>query len=295
MQVGVGLPTGVPGTNVELITRWAVQADEGPFASLGVLDRVVYDSIDPIVGLSAAAAVTKRIELVTSILISPLRETSTLAKQLLSLSAMAGGRLTVGTAIGARGDDYANSEFTKSSRGRRLTEQLAQLRTLDGDGAIRAPGFEPPLRLLVGGSSGAAYARMAQLSDGWIHNGSPPKLFERQRDDARAAWADAGRPGEPEVWSMAYYALGDAQEAGRDYLLDYYAFTGAFAQRIADAVLTTPLQVREYLQAYADAGCDHLILFPTVPELEQLDLLADVVGDSDWGRASTATTRDAKE
>lgn len=94
---------------------------------------------------------------------------------------------------------------------------------------------------------------------------------------------------------MAYYAMGDAQEAGRDYLLDYYAFTGAFAQRSADAVLTTPLQVREYLQAYADAGCDHLILFPTVPELEQLDLLADVVGDSDWGRANTATARDDKE
>ncbi len=287
MKVGVGLPTGVPGTTASLIVQWAQQADAGPFASLGVVDRVVYDSIDPIVGLSAAAAVTERIELVTSILISPLRETSTMAKQLMSLSALAPGRLTVGTAIGARGDDYDVSEFAKASRGRRLTDQLAQLRTLDGD-TVRAPGYDPPLRLLVGGTSGPAYARMAQLADGWIHNGSPPKLFQRQLDDARAAWTDAGRPGEPEVWSMAYYALGDAEERGRDYLLDYYAFTGAFAQRIADGLLTTPLQVREYVQAYADAGCGHLILFPTVPELDQLDLLADVVGDGDeTGRDAT--------
>ncbi len=278
MRVGVGLPTGVPGTDRELIVRWARQADAGPFASLGVIDRVIYDSLDPIVGLSAAAAVTERIELVTSILISPLRETSTLAKQLASLAALAPGRLTVGTAIGARGDDYEANEFAKGNRGRRLTDQLAQLRTLDDTG-IRAPGFQPPLRLLVGGTSGPAYARMAQLADGWIHNGSPPKLFSRQLDDARAAWADAGRPGTPEVWSMAYVGLGDAAGPGRDYLLDYYAFTGAFAQRIADGLLTTPLQVREYVRAYADAGCDHLILFPTVPEIEQLDLLAEVVGD----------------
>ncbi len=289
MQVGVGLPTGLPGTTGDLVVQWAQQADAGPFASLGVVDRVIYDSLDPIVGLSAAAAVTQRIELVTSILISPLRETSTLAKQLMSLSALAPGRLTIGAAIGARGDDYEVSDFDKINRGRRLTEQLAQLRTVGGDDSIRAPGHEGPLRLLVGGTSGPAYARMARLGDGWIHNGSPPKIFQRQLDDARAAWADAGRPDEPEVWSMAYYALGDAEEQGREYLLDYYAFTGAFAQRLAEGLLTTPLQIREYLRAYEDAGCGHLILFPTVPELGQLDLLADVIGDSD--RAAHPDTR----
>ena len=275
--MGIGLPTGLAGTTPELVTDWARQADAGPFASLGVIDRVVYDSLDPIVGLAAAAAVTTRIELVTSILIAPLRETSTLAKQLMSLHALAGGRLTVGLAIGARGDDYEQSEFAKASRGRRLSEQIAQLRQFDAEGAIRAPGHEPPLRILVGGSSGPAYGRMAQFADGWIHNGSPPRIFARALAEVRAAWSDAGRPGDPQVWSMAYYALGDAAEAGREYLLDYYAFTGAFAQRIADGLLTSPLEIREYVQAYSDAGCDHLLLFPTVPDIRQLGLLADVV------------------
>ncbi len=287
MKLGVGLPNGLPGVDPGLVARWARRADTGPLDSLAVVDRIVYDSLDPVVSLAAAAAVTERIDLVTCILIAPLRETTSLAKQLLSLHALAPGRFTAGLAIGARGDDYDVSEFGRATRGQRLTDQLARIRQLDEDGDVRAPGDQPPLRLLVGGTSGPALSRMAQLAEGWVHGGSPPRVFARQVAEARAAWADAGRPGQPEIWSMAYYALGDAAEAGRDYLLDYYAFTGAFAQRIADGLLTSPLEVREYAQAYADAGCDHLVLFPTVPDLDQLDLLADVAGGSTPPDSST--------
>ncbi len=287
MKVGVGLPNGLPGVDPTMVAQWARHADAGPLDSLAVVDRIVYDSLDPVVSLAAAAAVTERIELVTSILIAPLRETSTMAKQLLSLHAMAPGRLTAGLAIGARGDDYDVSEFGQATRGQRLTDQLGRIRQLEEDGEVRVPGDHPPLRLLIGGTSGPALSRMAQLADGWLHNGSPPRLFHQQVAEAHAAWADAGRPGRPEVWSMAYYALGDTAEAGRDYLLDYYAFTGAFAQRIADGLLTSPLEIRDYSQAYADAGCDHLLLFPTVPTLDQLDLLADVVTSATSTSAGT--------
>ena len=55
MNVGVGLPTTTPGTTGELLLDWARRADEGPFSSLGVLDRVVYDSLEPFAALAAAA------------------------------------------------------------------------------------------------------------------------------------------------------------------------------------------------------------------------------------------------
>jgi hypothetical protein len=32
------------------------------------------------------------------------------------------------------------------------------------------------------------------------------------------------------------------------------------------------------MRGYADAGCDHLVLFPTSGEVEQLKRLADIVG-----------------
>lgn len=279
MDIGVGLPNTVPGAEPGVVVDWARRADAGPFASLGTLDRVVYDNYEPMVTLAAAAAVTSRIELVTCILIAPLRERSTLAKQAISLDALSGGRLTLGVAIGARGDDYERNEFDEA-RGDRLTDQLTELRSLWEDGRI-TPGAatRPAPRILVGGGSGPAFARMARLSDGYFHGGGPPRAFAAAAAQARTAWADAGRPGEPQLWGQGYVALGDAAEAGRDYLLDYYAFAGPFARRIADGLLTTPLAVRAFIEGYADAGCDHLILLPAVADLAQLDLLADVIAD----------------
>lgn len=277
MDVGIGLPNAVPGVDAGAVVEWARRADEGPLASLGTVDRVVYDNFEPMVSLAAAAAVTSRIELVTCILIAPLRERSTLAKQAVSLDALCGGRLTLGMAIGARGDDYERNEFDEH-RGDRLTDQITELRELWEIGQLTpsAATREGP-RVLVGGGSGPAFARMARLSEGYFHGGGPPRAFAKAASQARAAWADAGRPGDPQLWGQGYYALGDAADAGRDYLLDYYAFTGPFAQRIADGLLTTPLAVREFVQGYADEGCDHLILLPTVADPTQLDRLADAV------------------
>lgn len=277
MDVGVGLPNALPGVAAATIVEWARRADSGPFASLGTVDRIVYDNVEPMISLAAAAAVTRRVELVTCILIAPLRERSTLAKQAISLDALSGGRLTLGVAIGARGDDYACNEFDEP-RGERLTDQLMTLRAIWDEGSVTptsAPRRAP--RVLVGGGSGPAFARMARLSDGYFHGGGPPRAFERAAAQARAAWADAGRPGEPELWGQGYFALGDGASAGRDNLLDYYAFAGPFSRRIADGLLTNPLEVREFVQGYADAGCDHLILLPAVADLTQLERLADAI------------------
>jgi hypothetical protein len=70
--------------------------------------------------------------------------------------------------------------------------------------------------------------------------------------------------------------LGDA-EKGADYLRDYYAFTGGFAERIAAANLSTPNALLDLVRGYRDAGCDHLVLLPTVSDLDQLDRLSEVV------------------
>jgi alkanesulfonate monooxygenase SsuD/methylene tetrahydromethanopterin reductase-like flavin-dependent oxidoreductase (luciferase family) len=293
MDVGVGLPTAVPGVDPATIVAWARRADEGPFASLGTVDRIVYDNLEPLVSLAAAAAVTERVELVTCILIAPLRERSTLAKQVSTLDALSGGRLTLGVAIGARGDDYEHNELFAADdpiggvasvvaagqpRGDRLTDQLTALRALWDDGRIVPSGARRRApRILVGGASGPAFARMARLSDGYVHGGGPPRAFASAATQARAAWADAGRPGRPQLWGQGYYALGAAADTGRAYLLDYYGFTGAFAHRIADGLLTTPLEVRAFVEGYADAGCDHVILLPATGDLDQLDRLADVL------------------
>lgn len=279
MDIGIGLPAGIPGAPAHVMVDWARRAEAAGFASLACVDRVRYDNYEPLVSLAAAAAVTERIELVTSILIAPLREVTTMAKQVASLDALSGGRLTLGVAIGARGDDYGFNEFGKAGRGERLAEQLEQMVELWETGEIvPSAAVRARPRLLAGGSSGPALARMARNTDGYIHNGGPARAFARAWSAVQAAWSDAGRPGQPAAWAMNYFALDEAADAGRDYLLDYYAFTGPYAVRIADELLTSPLGVRELVQGYADAGCEHLMLFPGVADPDQVERLAEALG-----------------
>ena len=280
MDVGVGLPAAVPGTAGELVLEWARRAEQGPFASVGVLDRVAYDSYDPLLALAAAAAVTTRPRLVTMVVIAPLRGPALLAKQAASLDALSGGRLTLGLAIGARHEDYDVAGVDHSDRGRRFDEQLAYLRDAWEEGRIGpAPARPDGPELLVGGSGGQAFARVARYADGYVHGGGPPRAFASAASKAWAAWTDAGRPGRPRLWGQAYFALGDRPDIDRGaaYLRDYYAFTGPFAERIAAGNLTSPQMVKDLVRGYEEAGCDHLVLLPTVADLAQLERLAEVL------------------
>jgi alkanesulfonate monooxygenase SsuD/methylene tetrahydromethanopterin reductase-like flavin-dependent oxidoreductase (luciferase family) len=274
MNVGVGLPTTTPGTDGALVVQWAQRADAGPFSSVAVLDRVAYDSLEPFAALAAAAAVTARVRLATMIAIAPLRATALLAKQASSVHALSGRRLTLGLAIGARIEDYEVAGVEHRGRGRRFSEQLAYLR-----GGVDESRVGPPrdgIELLVGGASGPAFARMARYADGYAHSGGPPRAFAGAATRAQAAWTDLGRPGRPRLWGQGYFALGDV-ERGNAYLRDYYAFTGPFVERIVAANLTSARAIKDFVRGYEEAGCDELVLFPTVGELAELDRLAEAV------------------
>ncbi len=279
MRVGVGLPAGVPGTGGQLVLSWARLADEGPFSCLGVVDRLLYDSYEPLTSLAAAAAITHRVKLVTMIVIGPLHNTVQLARTAATVDTLSLGRLVLGLAVGARQDDYEAAHIEYHGRGQRLTEQLATLRTLweehrTGPHAARPDG--PPL--LLGGQSDAVFARVARYADGYVHGGGPPRAFARAADKACAAWSDARRPGKPQLWGQGYFALGEqAIEPGRAYLRDYYAFTGPFAERIVAGLLTSPQAIAQFLRGYEEAGCDELVLLPTVPAIEQLKQLGQVL------------------
>ena len=268
MQVGVGLPNAVPGTAPGTLVEWARRADEGPFSTVGVVDRVRYEGFDAMTALAAAAAVTTRVKLTTMVLIAPLRPAALLAQEAATVHEISGGRLVLGVGLGARRDDYEQVGADYRGRGPRLSRQLQTLRDWwDEDGPD----------VLVGGASDAAFARAAAHADGYVHGGGPARAFARAAEKARAAWFDAGRPGEPRLWGQGYFALGDAVERGRAYMRDYYAFTGSFADRIAEQMLSTPQAIVAFAKGYADAGCDEVVLFPAASDPAQLDLLADAV------------------
>ena len=148
------------------IVDWAQRAEGVGFASLGTLDRLVYANYESLIALAAAAAVTERIELVTDILIAPLRSnTALLAKQAATIDSLSGGRLTLGLAPGGRRDDFEASGVDLSARGRLFDRQLDEITAVwrgeRGIGPAPRPGGRPGL--LIGGRADAAYQRAADL------------------------------------------------------------------------------------------------------------------------------------
>jgi alkanesulfonate monooxygenase SsuD/methylene tetrahydromethanopterin reductase-like flavin-dependent oxidoreductase (luciferase family) len=247
-----------------------------------VVDRVAYDAWEPLVSLAAAAAVTQRVRLASMVMIGPLHNTALLARQAATVDLISEGRLTLGLGIGARHDDYLASGVDPAQRGERLTEQLARLRDHWEDTTVGPVPFQSGgPDLLVGGASGGALLRMARLADGYVHGGGPARSFASAALRVRTAWEDVDRPGAPQLWAQAYFGLGNP-DLGDAYLRDYYAFTGAFAEKVVAANLRNPLEVRDYIRSYDEAGCENLVLLPTVAELDEVDRLAEVVSQVRW-------------
>lgn len=279
MRIGIGLPNTVAGADPGLVVEWSRRAEAGPFASVGVHDRLLSDSWEPLATLAAAAAVTERVALACLVMVAPIRSTAVLAKAASTIDAIAGGRLVLGLGVGPRADDYEAAGADFGRRGRAIETQLLDLRDLWRDPRLGPrPGHGRP-RLLLSGTADAALRRAARFADGYVHGGGPPRAFRAAADRVLIAWSEAGRTHRPELWGLGYFALGPgAAERGRRGLLAYYGFTGGFASRIADGLLTGPAEIRSFASAYAEAGCDHLVLFPTTAALEQVDRLAEAVG-----------------
>jgi alkanesulfonate monooxygenase SsuD/methylene tetrahydromethanopterin reductase-like flavin-dependent oxidoreductase (luciferase family) len=107
MEIGIGLPTTIPGVQGHEVIDWARRADSAGFSTLGTLDRITYPNYEPLIALAAAASVTERIRLTTSIMILPYRESAAIvAKQTATIHHLSGRRLVLGVAVGGRADDY---------------------------------------------------------------------------------------------------------------------------------------------------------------------------------------------
>jgi alkanesulfonate monooxygenase SsuD/methylene tetrahydromethanopterin reductase-like flavin-dependent oxidoreductase (luciferase family) len=287
MDVGLGLPATIPGTRGSLILDWAKRADSGPFSSLGILDRLVYPNYESLITLAAAAAVTDRVRLMTTVLIGPLRGAGVLAKQAASIDALSGGRLTLGLGVGAREDDFNAAPATFHDRARRFEEQLELMkRVWSGQPASDEVGpiGPPPARsggpeLLVGGYSPPAIRRVGRWGDGYISGGIPdPEQVRQLFDLAEESWRAEGREGKPRLVASLYYALGPNAERGGDYLRDYYGYFGPAADDMARSIPSSPEAVEGLIRGFGEVGADEVICWPTVAELDQVDRLADLVG-----------------
>jgi alkanesulfonate monooxygenase SsuD/methylene tetrahydromethanopterin reductase-like flavin-dependent oxidoreductase (luciferase family) len=287
MRVGIGLPSTIPGVSGSLILDWARRADAGPFASLSVVDRIVYPNYEPLITLTAAAAVTSRARLLTSVFLAPLRNTALFAKQAASLDALSSGRLTLGLGIGARPDDFEAAGVDMSTRGKRFDEQLETFERIwsgqpfsETVGPIGPPPAQPGgPEILLGGYKPAALKRIARWGNGYIAGGVGPETAAQAYQMVQQIWREAGRPGKPHFVGCGYFGLGaNARERASGYIHDYYSYAVPYADAIVSTMPTSPDEVTSFIQAFADAGADEVMLWPCIAELDQVDRLAQIVG-----------------
>ncbi|MFC4944620.1 LLM class flavin-dependent oxidoreductase [Pseudonocardia sp. GCM10023141] len=275
MNVGIGLPVAAP----EQLLTWARRADAGPFRTIALLDRVVYDNPEPLIALAALAGVTTRVRLQTEVLLAPLHRTVVLAKQAATLDRLSGGRFTLGIGVGGRADDFDAARVDLKTRGRRLDEQMQRMRGYwSGTEVGPVPTTPGGPEVLFGGFAPAAVERVARWGDGFLGAAAPPAAMGEKFAAVVDAWERHGRSGSPRLVAQFNAVLGSADviASARAEIGRYYAFA-PFVDHIVNGLVTTPEQVRSTISAFGSVGADEVMLYCYAPDPDQLDRIGDAI------------------
>ncbi len=232
MRIGWGLPTiGVMGTRDNIMTI-AREAERLGYDSLWSAERLLYpinpkqnapawpitykQSLGTLDVLMFVAALTEKIRLGTSTLNIAFYHPARLAKAITTLDVLSNGRAVICAGLGWSEDEYDASGVPFSQRSGRLTEVLEALNVLWGENPVEFHGryydvpatlFNPkPVQkprppILLAGTTPAAFARAARLTDGFNPLVGPNAAdAENLMAMLRQVWYEAGRePAAPEI------------------------------------------------------------------------------------------------
>ena len=200
MKVGLRIPMYGWRATPEHIATHARTAEDAGFDSLWAADHVVFPRehrtpypyqfktaeamLEPLTALTYVAAVTRRVELGTQVLVLAMRQPVLHAKILASLDHLAGGRLILGAGIGWCREEFEVLSMPFARRGKRMDEHLELLRrfwtqdwvdfagdfyTVDGWTSRPQPPRHVPI--WIGGAGDNNFHRIAKWGDGWLARG----------------------------------------------------------------------------------------------------------------------------
>ncbi len=250
MEFGAVFPHNEIGTDPGAIRAYAQGVE-----ALGATHLLIYDHVlgadpdrpggwkgaydkdvafhEPFTTFAFIAAVTEKLEMITTVLILPQRQTVLVAKQAAEVAILSNNRFRLGVGTGWNQVEYVGLNEDFHTRGRRQAEQVELMRklwsedSLTFEGAfhtIDAASINPRPRTSIpvwfGGSAAALLKRCAELGDGWIPlMGANPKAKEcidtirTHREAAGLSWEGFG------IQAQAQYAGGNpdrwASHAGK--------------------------------------------------------------------------------
>jgi len=279
------------GLDREDYLAWFRAIDDGPFHALSCGERVHGPTYDMRVVLSAAAAVTNRVEITPTLYVLPMHSATRVAKEVTTLDILSGGRVnSVAVGYGGREKDYAALGARFEGRYGRMDRQVEEMRRvwrgeeiIEGGGVIGPTPRDPAgPRLLAGAMGPKSIERCSRWADGlyaWSGNGEKEELANTF-NMAEQAWQRSGRERAPYRMGGFWYTLADnGQRKLYDYVYEYLAIAGPeIATMMAESVhRSTPDAVLEALDNAEAAGCEELFLVPATAELNEIDRLADLL------------------
>jgi len=298
MKVGMTLPVMEPDLwerGAETLEQWSRAIDEGPFASLCFGERMAFDNPDATTLLGAVAAWTRRVRVITTVVVPQLHAPVPLAKALATADQLCGGRLSVGLGVGGREEDYraASADLSQQTMAG-MAERVAVMRRVwSGEKVTEAvrPVGPPPVQpggpeLLVGTMGPKTVRHAAAWADGLagVTLDLDPAATGELFDLAREAWSDAGKP-PPRLATSFWFALDDGDGSAREQVhrhLRHYmnwlpvALVDAMAPTTGFA--GTETELRDLLDRFADVGADEVHLIPTGSDVAQVRRVADLLG-----------------
>ena len=282
---------------------FAVRSEELGFESVWVWDHILlgvepcFPIIDSVILLTAVAARTSTIKLGTGVLVLPMRNPVVLAKQLVSIDHISGGRLILGVASGwyKREFDAVGADFHQ--RGKMMDLSLDLLDALFTEDTVtgqygpynlrRARMYPKPIQqprppLLIGGYVDRVLKRAAVKGDGWLTYFYTPEAFTADWTKVCNFAEQAGKdPASLVSCNQLPIAVGPRAQVEapmNKWLQEEWDFSSWSQSTAESAIIGEPEECAEQLQAHLDTGVDRIIFVPYRYEREQVEAIArDVI------------------
>lgn len=320
MKFGLRLPSYAwPDATYEQVRQlgtYAKHAEEAGFDSLWVIEHLLAAPAlyavawhDPFAVLAHVAAVTVRVKLGTAILVLPLRHPAIVAREVISLDFLSGGRFLLGVGTGWDEKEFATVGVPLKERGARLDEGLEVIRRLLSEESVTHHGrfyqldevaMEPrPPKLppvwIAGGSLGHApetpdkpfiaprvLDRIAR-ADGWMSrsSGSDAGMVKADWIYVQEHLRSVGR--DPATLTFAHTQFVHVSEAATreaaiaeqgPHFARVMGDHRSFDDLAASYLLGTIDDIQRRIGDLAAVGLQELIVTPVSDDPRQLDLLA---------------------
>jgi len=295
---GIAIPQVFSDTPVDihLIQNFVQKAETLGYDSLWVQESIIgkVPVLEPISLLTYTAALTSRLRLGTSVMLTVLRNPVQLAKILASLDQLSHGRLTVGIGIGGHVPE-AIFGLPSGQRVRRFVEGIQVMKALWTQPAAQVsstfwqfqnvamepkPVQRPHPPIWFGARQAPALRRAVHHGNGWMGAGSSSTAdFIEQYGTLRRFLDEAQRdPATFATSKRVYLAVDNDRNRAERRLREWCGVRYRSADMGSQCgVWGSTAECTEKLAAIVRAGAQHLLLNPMFDDMEHLELLAQEV------------------